>query len=139
MNKIEKENSQLTYKLEIVQLIKDLNPKAIIKGVHLVFNTSFKVDSSNDYLIHSSIPGEELKLPEGFSYNKKNKTITNDENHYSIKVEYVKTKKIESINNPTEEEKKSIKSIIVTAIKNLKRKRKKEDVNGETRSNSHSR
>lgn len=68
-----KDVSQSTDFKEIVEVIKQLNPDVEIK----VDDNS--IESNADARIYSSVPGKQLKLPDGFYYNDKN-GITNKHN-----------------------------------------------------------
>lgn len=148
MSKQVKDVSQSTNLYEIAEVIQQLNPNAEIRVGDI------GLDSMAMHRIFSSVPVEQLILPEGFYYNEKN-GITNKHNtqtgsYCALKVEDLamaderillpKIEKIVSRNVPnTPEQQQTIKQIIVNAIQKLKNKslNKKEGSNGKTRWDSY--
>ena len=139
-----KDVSQSTNLYEIAEVIQQLNPNAEIRVADM------GLDSMATQRFYSSVPVDQLVLPEGFYYNDKN-GITNKHNtqtgaYCALEVEDLamadertlipRVEKIVSRNVPnTPEQQQTIKQIIVNAIQKLKNKilNKGEGLNGKTR------
>ena len=139
-----KDVSQSTNLYEIAEVIQQLNPNAEIRVADM------GLDPIATQRFYSSVPVEQLVLPEGFYYNDKN-GITNKHNtqtgaYCALEVEDLamadertlmpKVERIVSRNVPnTPEQQQTIKQIIVNAIQKLKNKilNKGEGLNGKTR------
>ena len=126
-----KDVSQSTNIYEIVEVIQQLNPNAEIRLGDMRF------DNMATERFYSSVPGDQLILPEGFYYNEKN-GVTNkhktqsgmyctlhvkdlslaDENTLIPKVDQIISRRYPK----TSEERQSIKEIIINAIQKLKNK-----------------
>ena len=144
MSKQVKDVSQSTDLFEIAEVIQQLNPNVEIRV------GNWEYDSMATKRFYSSVPVEQLVLPEGFYYNDKN-GITNKHNtqtgtYCALEVEDLamadertlmpKVERIISRNVPnTPEQQQTIKQIIVNAIQKLKDKllNKGEGLNGKTR------
>ena len=144
MSKQVKDVSQSTDLFEIAEVIQQLNPNVEIRV------GNWQYDSMATQRFYSSVPVDQLVLPEGFYYNDKN-GITNKHNtqtgaYCALEVEDLamadertlipRVEKIVSRNVPnTPEQQQTIKQIIVNAIQKLKNKilNKGEGLNGKTR------
>ena len=126
-----KDVSQSTNIYEIAEAIQELNPDAEIR------TGDMGLDSSAYNRFYSSIPVDQLELPKGFYYNEKN-GITNKHNtktgqYCALEVEDLEyadkrklTPKVEKVvarDFPkTKDQLKTVKQIIINAVKKLKNK-----------------
>ena len=129
MSKQVKDVSQSTNLYEIAEVIQQLNPNAEIRVADM------GLDSMATQRFYSSVPVEQLVLPEGFYYNEKN-GITNKHNtqtgmYCALEVEDLaradkstlmpKVEKIISRKVPnTPEQQRTVSQIIASVFKNLK-------------------